>query len=168
MSPGAVDKYGGNNNNRFVDMDDFPGFVRTLGYGHNGVVCLAKWSGTKVALKQFDVGKDGYDFIDKEISAYLTLKDAWGKLVPKPLYVAESWSGLITFIGLQLGRDPRPGDDISTWNTVLSTLESQYGFRHDDAEDGNMIFVMDEATGSERLVAIDLEAHTMAPGIAHS
>ena len=150
-----------------VPIDDVR-IVGTLGYGRNGVVYLAEWSGTKVALKQFDVGKDGYDFFDKEISAYLTLKDAWGKLVPTPLFVAESWSGLITFIGLQLGRDPRPGDDLSTWSTVLSTLESQYGFRHDDAEDGNMIFVMDEATGSERLVAIDLEAHTMAPGIAQS
>jgi hypothetical protein len=34
---------------------------------------------------------------------------------------------------------------------VLSTLENQYGFRH-DTEDVNMVFICDEKTGSERLV----------------
>eukprot|EP00978_Attheya_sp_CCMP212_P040444 scaffold220909_cov60-Attheya_sp.AAC.2 len=143
-----------------VSIDDVQ-ILGTLGYGHNGVVYLAKWGETMVALKQFDTGKDGYEYFDKEIAAYLALKEAWGKLVTTPLFVSESWSGWIKFIGLQLGRDPEPGDDISDWNRVLSSLESQYGFRHEDAEDGNMVFVTDEKTGTERLVAIDLEAHTI-------
>jgi len=150
-----------------ASIDDVK-IIDTLGYGRNGVVYLAKWGGMRIALKQFDVGKDGYGCFDREISAYLALKDAWGKLVPTPLFVSESWSGWIKFIGLQLGRDPRPGDDVSGWSKVLSTLEMQYGFRHDDAENGNMVFLVDEATGSERLVAIDLEAYTMAPTIAQS
>jgi len=84
----------------------------------------------------------------------------WGSLVATPLFVSESWSGWIKFIGMQLGRDPLPGDDISERINVLSTLENEYGFRHDDTEDGNMIFIFDEKTNSERLVAIDLESHT--------
>ena len=44
---------------------------------------------------------------------------------------------------------------------MLSTLENEYGFRHDETEDGNMIFIFDEKTKTERLVAIDLESHTM-------
>ena len=148
-----------------VSIDDVE-IIGTLGYGHNGAVFLAKWGGVKIALTQFDVGKDGYEYFEKEIAAYLALRDVRGKLVPTPFFVSESWSGWIKFIGLQLGRDPVQGDNTSDWSNVLSTLESQYGFRHDDAEDdGNMVFVVDEATGAERLVAIDLEAHTMAPAI---
>lgn len=84
-------------------------------------------------------------------------------LVPTPLFVSKSWAGGIKFIGLQLGRDPVVGDDISLRSNVLSTLEDKYGFRHNDAEvdDGNMVFILDEKTRAERLVAIDLESHTM-------
>jgi hypothetical protein len=46
--------------------------IDTLGYGHNGVVFLAKWRGQKVAFKQFDVGKDGYEYFDKEVEAYVS------------------------------------------------------------------------------------------------
>jgi hypothetical protein len=135
--------------------------IGTLGYGRNGVVFLANWRGQKVALKQFDVGKDGYEYFDKEIAAYLALEAVWGSLVATPLFVSESWSGWIKFIGLQLGRDPLPGDDISERINVLSSLENEYGFRHDDTENGNMIFIFDEKTKTERLVAIDLESYTM-------
>jgi hypothetical protein len=135
--------------------------IGTLGYGHNGVVFLANWHGQKVALKQFDVGKDGYEYFDKEVEAYLALEAVWGRLVPTPLFVSESWAGWIKFIGLQLGRDPLPGDDISERINVLSTLENEYGFRHDDTDNGNMIYIFDEKTKTERLVAIDLESHTM-------
>mgnify|MGYP000609430242 CR=1 FL=1 len=91
----------------------------------------------------------------------MALQAVWGSLVPTPLFVSESWAGWIKFIGLQLGRDPVPGDDLSDWSNVLSTLENEYGFPHEDAEAGNMVFVFDEKTGSERLVAIDLESHTL-------
>ena len=135
--------------------------IGTLGYGHNGVVFLANWNGKKVALKQFDVGKDGYEYFDSELAAYLALEAAWGSLVATPLFVSESWSGWINFIGLQLGRDPIPGDDVSERIKVLTTLEKEYGFRHDDTDGGNMVFIFDEKTKTERLVAIDLEAYTM-------
>ena len=136
--------------------------IGTIGYGRNGVVFLADWHGEKVALKQFDVGKGGYESFDKEVAAYIALEPVWGTLVATPLFLSESWSGLVKFIGLQLGRDPLPGDDLSERTRVLSTLENEHGFRHGDAEDsGNMIFVLDQKTNTERLVAIDLESHTM-------
>lgn len=125
---------------------------------------LAKWHGQRVALKQFDVGKDGYANFDKEVEVYETLRSAWGSLVPKPLFVSESWSGWTKFIGLQLGRDPGPGDDVSERSNVLSALENDYGFRHEDATDCNMVFISDEETGAERLVAIDLESFTRISG----
>jgi hypothetical protein len=55
--------------------------IGTLGYGRNGVVFLANWRGQKVALKQFDVGKDGYEYFDKEVEAYLALEAVWGLVV---------------------------------------------------------------------------------------
>jgi hypothetical protein len=141
-------------------IDDV-GIIGSLGYGRNGVVFLANWHGQKVALKQIDVGKDGFEYFDKEVEGYLALEAVWGRLVPTLLFVSDSWAGWIKFIGLQLGRDPLPGDDISEQINVLSTLENDYGFRHDDTDNGNMIFIFDEKTNTERLVAIDLESHTM-------
>ena len=58
-----------------VSIDDVE-IIESLGYGHNGVVYSAKWGGRKVALKQFDVGKDGYEYFDKELAAYLAPKGA--------------------------------------------------------------------------------------------
>ena len=135
--------------------------IGTLGNGHNEVVFLVNWRGQKVALKQFDVGKDGYEYFDSEVAAYLALESVWGSLVATPLFVSESWSGWIKFIGLQLGWGPLPGDDVLERINVLSTLENEYGFRHDDTEGSNMIFIFDEKTKTERLVAIDLESHAM-------
>jgi len=136
--------------------------IEALGYGRNGVVFLATWNGIKIALKQFDVGKDGFESYNNEVSAYLALEPVWGSLVATPLFVSESWSGLIKFLGLQLGRSPLPGDDFLSERThVLNTLENNFGFRHEDAGQGNMVFVMDEQTKTERLVAIDLESYTV-------
>ncbi|CAB9509550.1 expressed unknown protein [Seminavis robusta] len=96
--------------------------VGTLGYGRNGVVFLANWRGQKVALKQFDVGKDGCEYFDSEVAAYLALDSVWGSLVVTPLFVSESWSGWMKFIGLQLGRDPLPGDNVSERINVFFPL----------------------------------------------
>lgn len=139
------------------------GISRALGYGRNGVVFQANWNGRQVALKQFDVGKgDGYESFQNEVAAYLSLEPVWGSLVATPLFVSMSWSGLVRFIGLQLGRNPLPGDHnyLSERTKVLRALEEDYGFRHEDADRSNMIFVLDEETNTERLVAIDLESYT--------
>lgn len=103
------------------------------------MVCLAQWKGRKFALKQVDVGKDGYGANDKELEAYSTLKDAEDVLVPTPLFVSESWTGWIKYLGLQLGRDPTTGDDLSGRNDILASLEHGYGLRHKDADRRNML-----------------------------
>ena len=129
--------------------------VRSLGYGRNGAVFLAKWKGKEVALKQFDVNKSGMAF-EKEVESYMKIQKAWGRLVPIPLFLSESWSGGTRFLGLQLGREPRSGDDISSWNEILFSLENEFGLRHEDCDGRrNLLFVPDGKT--ERLVVADLE-----------
>jgi hypothetical protein len=107
-------------------------------------------------MKQFDVGKDGYGPFDSELAAYVKLRDAWCVLVPTPLFLSKSVSGGAMFLGLELGRNPELGDDVSQWRNVLRSSECEYGIRHSDAEGRNTFFFKD-AKGSERLVAIDLE-----------
>lgn len=63
------------------------------------------------------------------------------------------------FLGMQVGRSLTEEDDISLkqWQEVLSSLEEEFGLRHND-NSGNMILIPDtERPGKERLVAIDLE-----------
>jgi hypothetical protein len=108
-------------------------------------------------MKQFDMGKGGEAPYKKEIAAYMRLRDAWGILVPQPMFLSESPSGWVKFLGLQLGREPNESDDLTGWNQTLRSLKQQYGIRHNDAEVRNMIFIADSVTGVERMVAIDLE-----------
>eukprot|EP00980_Cylindrotheca_fusiformis_P008187 scaffold1736_cov127-Cylindrotheca_fusiformis.AAC.1 len=73
----------------FGDVD----IVGILGFGRNGSVFKVCWQGKTVAMKQFDVGKDGDNGFNKEVEAYRKLQEAWGVLVPKPLFLSESISG---------------------------------------------------------------------------
>jgi hypothetical protein len=131
--------------------------VDVLGCGQNGAVLKVLWRGREAAMKQFDVGKRGYEPFDSELAAYMKLRDAWGVLVPTPLFLSKSVSGGVVFLGLELGRDP--GDDAyyqsEQWENVLRSLEG-YGIRHSDAKCRNALVIKD-ANGSERLVASDLE-----------
>jgi hypothetical protein len=141
-----------------VSYNDFE-IVDVLGFGRNGTVFKVRWRGQEAAMKQFDVGKDGYGPFDSELAAYMKLRDAWGVLVPTPLFLSKSVSGGVMFLGLELGRDPKPGDDVyyqsEHWPNLLRSLE-EYGIHHSDAEERNALFIKD-ANGSDRLVAIDLE-----------
>jgi hypothetical protein len=86
------------------------------------------------------------------------LRDAWGLLVPQPIFLSESTSGFIKFIGLQLGREPNDKDDLSSFSHVLFRIQTEYGIQHNDAEGRNMIFIPDpNCIGGERIVAIDFE-----------
>lgn len=61
-------------------------------------------------MKQLNVGKDGEEGFSKELgAAYKILEKVWGKLVPKPMFLSESISGGVCFLGLQLGQDPKKG-----------------------------------------------------------
>jgi hypothetical protein len=128
-----------------------------IGDGRNGSCFKVVWNGQTFAMKQFDIGKLGDAPYRKEISAYIRLQDAWGKLVPKPIFLSESPSGGVKFLGLQLGRMPNEFDDLAGWDQILRSLKQEYGIRHNDAEERNMIFIADSVTGVERMVAIDLE-----------
>lgn len=129
--------------------------VRSLGQGRNGTVFLAEWQGKRVALKQFDVDKSG-DAFEHEVEAYMAVRDGWGRLVPTPFFVSQSWSGGARFLALQVGRMPRPSDDTSNWREILDTLENEYGIRHEDC-DGHKNLLFIPKGDQELLVAVDLE-----------
>jgi hypothetical protein len=158
----------------FVPLSEFT-ILRPLGYGRNGTVFLAEWQGQKVALKQFDTVKSKGAF-ESELQAYQAVRPAWGRLVPTPLFVSVSWSGITRFLALQLGRRPTANDDLSQWRKVFRRLEQEFRLRHNDDCDyeRNMIFIPAPAPHGEeeieegeeeleRLVAIDLEDVTILP-----
>jgi hypothetical protein len=79
--------------------------VSSLGEGRNGTTFKARWKGIDVAMKQYDLDKGGEENFLSELSAYAKLRDVWGMLVPKPLFLSEARSGGVQFLGLQLGRE---------------------------------------------------------------
>jgi hypothetical protein len=135
-------------------------FGKSLGYGRNGCVFRAVWQGKDVAVKQFDLGREGvYARFRNEISAYEMLKHAQGILIPKALFLTQSKFG-IAYLGLQLGRMPELGDDTSNWGEIIERLRADYGFCHGDSDGRNGVFIRDNQ-GGERLVAIDLEEYKL-------
>ena len=128
-----------------------------LGYGYNGVCFKVKWNGTEYAMKQFDIGQDGDTFFSREIRAYMLLQSAWGILVPRPIFISESFSGGVMFLGLQLGRESKNNDDIHKFEKVLEQIETEYGIRHNDAERGRNMITITDSNGVARVVAIDFE-----------
>lgn len=138
-----------------VSLDEIS-IVSVIGAGRNGAAFKVRWKGREAAMKQFDVGRRSETWFDKEIDAYIKLQDVWGELVPRPLFVSESFTGGVRFLGLQLGRDPKCDDDTSSAPAVLERLEKEFGIKQNDTEGRNFIFVSDKP-GSERLVAIDFE-----------
>ena len=127
-----------------------------IGHGRNGSVFQAQWQNQTIALKPFDLGKGGYEPYHKELAAYARLQDAWGRLTPEPLFVTESLSGNILYLGLELGRDPCASDYASKdWSSLLYSLEAFYGIRkHDSIYCNGLIITRD---GQDHLVAIDFE-----------
>jgi hypothetical protein len=138
-----------------ISIDDVE-IVSVLGSGRNGSCFRVNWKGQELAMKQFDVGRDGNDHYAKEIVAYSLLYDGWGILVPRPIFLSQSTSGGRVYLALQLGREPNEKDDISGFDNVLDRLKTEYGIRHNDADGRNMIFIPD-SNGGERIVAIDFE-----------
>lgn len=120
-------------------------------------MCIfARWEGKAVAVKQFDLGTPGiWERAKTEIEAYERLKDCQGILIPKALFLSRSKYDVL-FLGLQLGRMPRPDDDVSGWHEILEKLRRDCGFHHHDADGRNGIVIRDEK-GVDRLVVIDLE-----------
>ena len=127
-----------------------------IGFGRNGSVFRVQWKNKSFALKQFDLRKGGYDAFQREMAAYTRLQDAWGRLVPEPMFVSESPSGAIRYLGLELGRDPSASKYFTNeWSSVLKSLETGYGIRLPDSICSNGLILT--KNGQERVVAIDLE-----------
>jgi hypothetical protein len=140
-----------------VPFDDIE-ILDELGTVRNGSCLKVKWNGEEYAMKQFDIGWHGDQQYCHEIEAYAILKEAWGDLVPCPLFLSESFSGGILFLGLQLGRKPTEQDKNFDLNVkeITQRLEMEYGIYHNDVEDRNMVVISDE-NGCDKLVAIDFE-----------
>jgi hypothetical protein len=108
-------------------------------------------------LKQFDIGRDGDTYFEKEIQAYMLLQKAWGVLVPRPLFLSESFSGGRLFLGLQLGHESTSSEDLLKFKNVLQQIEKEYGIRLNDVECGRNMIIITDSKGVERVAAIDLE-----------
>ena len=127
-----------------------------IGFGRNGSVFEVQWMNRRCALKQYDLGKGGYEAYHKELAAYTRLKDEWGRLVPEPLFVSKSLSGGILYLGLELGQDPSSCDYASKeWSSLLHKLENIYGIRRHDSINCNGLIITRD--GRDRMVAIDFE-----------
>ena len=99
-----------------------------IGFGRNGSVFRVQWKNQSFALKQFDMRKGGYDAFRRELAGYARVQSAWSRLVPRPMFVSESPSGGIRYLGLELGRDASGSDYHTTeWRSVLKSLETEYG-----------------------------------------
>ena len=85
------------------------------------------------------------------------LQKAWGILVPRPMFLSESFSGGRLYLGLQLGRESTSDEDLPKFENVLQQLETEYGIRHCDAVCGRNMIVITDSDGVERVAAIDLE-----------
>lgn len=102
------------------------------------------------------MSKGGYEAFHKELTAYKRLQPAWGTLTPEPLFVSESPSGGIQYLGLELGKEPS-GSDYSSkqWLSVIYSLEKDYDIRHPDSNLRNGLII--KRKGKDRMVAIDFE-----------
>jgi len=147
------------NNIPYVNRTDIE-FIDSIGYGRNGSVFLARVGGRDAAVKQFDLDKGGEEAYENEVAAYMRMRDAWGELVPEPLFVSESWTRGIKYLGLQLGREP-VNLDWSAWRNVLTTIQKRFGVQYNDLDSlSNAVIIEDTTTGKDRLVAIDFEDAT--------
>merc|ERR1712232_1088539 len=141
----------------FVDFEPLSSLRigETLGSGCNGDVFEASFQGDSVAVKQFDLSKR-FDSYMNEVLAYKKLVTAWGKHVPKPLFVSASKSGNVRFLGMTKGRTPTEDDSDASDNYLpkVAILERKFKFRHLDVWSNGGNFVLDE---NSNVLVIDLE-----------
>jgi hypothetical protein len=131
--------------------------VGILGEGRNGSCFKVNWKGTEYAMKQFDIGRHGDKYFEREIYAYMLLQDVWGILVPRPIFLSESYSGGVMFLGLQLGRASMNFDDVKEFYDILGRLKKEYRIRHNDPDSRRNMIVISDANGIDRVAVIDFE-----------
>jgi hypothetical protein len=140
----------------YISNKDFI-IIGVLGGGRNGSCFRVKWNGQEYAMKQYDTGRDGCKNYNNELLAYMLLRDVWGILVPRPIFLSESC--FIKYIGYQLGREPNEDDDESMIKPVLLRIQEEFGIRNNDHYIKSlMIFIPDtNCCGGERVVASDFD-----------
>jgi len=131
-----------------------------LGCGRNGPVTVGRWGDRRVAIKQFDLDHGGGPSFQRELEAYAALRDLQGQAVAKLHFVSRSWCGTLRLMGLDLG-EPVKGDEPnhpSELRRVKAALK-EAGWRQDVEEDvlENYVWLRDDPSGDDKLVAIDLE-----------
>jgi hypothetical protein len=131
--------------------------VGVIGTGRNGACFKVKWNGREYAMKQFDIGRCGDKYFERELQAYMMLQDVWGILVPRPIFLSESCTGGVMFLGLQLGRESTNANDVKKFDDVLLRLRNDYGIRHNDADFRRNMIIITDTDGNERVAAIDFE-----------
>lgn len=144
----------------FVDFYDLE-FCGEVGFGRNGSVFKVIWEGQAVALKQFDIGRDGKVPYEQEIEAYARTERAWGNLVPEPLFLSHAPTGGIQFLGLQLGRRLSGEAELQElsqkFESIQEKLAEEYGIRHNDVCCASNAVILGNTNGSEKLAVIDFE-----------
>jgi hypothetical protein len=111
-----------------------------IGWESNGDVFETVYDGEKVTVKQFDLSKN-FQCYEREVKAYKHLgKTAWGKFVPKPKFIASSQSGMVRFLGLELGT---PVEDYykSGVGIILTQLDIVYNFTYLDSDDTKDLWI---------------------------
>ena len=61
------------------------------------------------------------------------------------------------FLGLQLGCESTNYDDIDKFEQVLKQIETEYGIRHNDVDQGRNMITITDTKGVARVAAIDFE-----------
>ncbi len=143
-----------------IDWEDieFTGVV--LGYGRHGSVHEARWGYETVAIKIFDIDHGAEDAFERELSAYIKLKEVQGLLIPKLHFWTRHWTGSLFALGLQLGRSEPACGRHDVWIEKEAVLEGlrERGYSHTDSDDLRNFVYIDNGCGGDRLVAIDLES----------
>jgi hypothetical protein len=144
-----------------VSRNDFQ-LQESLGFGKNGTVFKALWAGQEVAVKIFDLDKQGKEAYRSETFAYARLQDSWGILVPKPLFLSQTNFGIVLmYLGLQLGK-PFTKSDEASWaerRKVVSAIRKHHGIRLLDDDHEQNFLLLTAKNGVDNVVAIDLEDH---------
>lgn len=150
-----------------VDFDEIE-LRGPIGYGKCGTSFAANWRGELVAIKVFDSTKPGgQEAFNKEVAAYIHLRDVWGNLVPEPRFVSSAFGA--RFLGMQMAHAPGDGACPQDWAEVLEKLEKKYRFRHLDVWTGERgadwrnLMVIRDKDGVDHPIVIDLQDFEILP-----
>jgi len=95
--------------------------LHELSTGRSGTVAVARYQDNLVAVKMFDIGKDGVNRFQQELKTYRMAQELQGKAIPTLMFISESPSGNVVVLGLELGAELP--SDFDAW-TILQRQEA--------------------------------------------